>query len=331
MRLHYPLNANGAEDAGQLPWKDGVPSTGVEGSYPGHAIVTDVEAEILAAIDASGQARNGSDLAQLIQAVARGIYVGQFSGSANTLTAAIPNNVVFSALQVGTRITGFVATPNTTGVTLALIGIGTASGTVQAPLLRRDGLALQAGDLPTNQQFEVRWDGSAFRMVGGVASDAASTSAVTLISQALQSNIKTTVFSNATTTNLTNGAATAVVFADNSTPGITNNGAGTFTCYAPGAYLINFNTSIGTVLSSGGSNDVFARILINGVSTGFNKSPYYAPGAATFFQFVSVNLQSAVVRLGTNDTIQMAAGVTVPSGFSSAYSQGHVASFTRLF
>lgn len=77
MRQHYPLNSNGVEDAGQLPWLDGVPSTGTQGSYPGHAIVTDTEAEVLAAIDASGQSRNGNDLAQLIQAIARGIYIGQ--------------------------------------------------------------------------------------------------------------------------------------------------------------------------------------------------------------------------------------------------------------
>jgi hypothetical protein len=171
VRQHYPLNSNGAEDAGQLPWADGVPSTGVQGSYPGHAIVTDAEAEILAAIDASGQTRSGSDLAQLIQAIARGVFIGQFGGTANALTTAIPNNVVLLSLQTGVRITGIVSATNTGGVTLKVVGIGTAAGSVQAPLLRRDGTALQAGDVPVGQLFDVRWDGSAFRMVGAVASD----------------------------------------------------------------------------------------------------------------------------------------------------------------
>ncbi len=171
MRKHYPLNSNGAEDAGQLPWKDGVPSTGTEGSYPGQALFTDSEAEILAAIDASGQARNGSDLAQLIQAIARGIYLGQFGGTANALAAAIPNNIVFSALQPGTRFKGFVTATNTAGVTFAITGIGTASGTVQASLLTKAGSALQAGDLPVNQLFEIQWDGSAFRLVAAAASE----------------------------------------------------------------------------------------------------------------------------------------------------------------
>lgn len=171
MRLHYPLNANGAEDAGQLPWSDGVPSTGAQGSYPGHAIVTDSEAEILAAIDASGQSRSGTNLAQLIQAIARGIFLGQLTGSANALAAAIPNNVVFSALLAGTRFTGLVTTTNTAGATFAITGIGLASGTVQAALLTRSGNALQPGDLPVNQLFEFRWDGSAFRMIGPVTSE----------------------------------------------------------------------------------------------------------------------------------------------------------------
>lgn len=171
MRLHYPLNANGAEDAGQLPWTDGVPSTGVEGSYPGHAIVTDVEAEILAAIDASGQGRNGADLTQITQAFARGIYLGQFSGSANTLTAAIPNNVVLLTLLAGIRLTGLVAATNTGGVTVTVVGIGSASGSVQAALLRRDGAALQAGDLSVGTAFDFRYDGSAFRLTGTARSE----------------------------------------------------------------------------------------------------------------------------------------------------------------
>lgn len=171
MRQHYPLNSNGAEDAGQMPWTDGVPSTGAQGSYPGHAIVTDAEAEILAAIDASGQMRNGADLAQLIQAVARGVYLGQFSGTANALAAVIPNNVVFRTLQPGTRFSGLVATTNTGGVTVQITGIGSAAGNVQAALLRRDGAALQAGDLPVGAAFDFRFDGAAFRLTAPAASE----------------------------------------------------------------------------------------------------------------------------------------------------------------
>lgn len=162
MRKHYPLNSNGDEDAGQLPWIDGVPSTGTQGSYPGHAIVTDTEAEILAAIDAAGLTRNGSDLTQLIQAISRGIFLGVFTGSANTLAGNIPNSIVLPSLLQGMRFSGVVTSTNTGGVTVALTGFSPALGAL--PLLRRDGSALQSGDLPLNVPFDFRYDGSAFRL-----------------------------------------------------------------------------------------------------------------------------------------------------------------------
>ncbi|MCJ2068468.1 hypothetical protein MKK75_06550, partial [Methylobacterium sp. J-030] len=97
-------------------------------------------------------------------------------GTPNALTCVLPNNVVFASLLRGIKLGGFVTATNATvggsaGVTLALTGIGTPTGTVTAPLLRRNGTALQAGDLPVNQDFEIRWDGAAFRMTGSVASD----------------------------------------------------------------------------------------------------------------------------------------------------------------
>ncbi|WP_267355591.1 MULTISPECIES: glycine-rich domain-containing protein [unclassified Methylobacterium] len=179
MRKHYPLNSNGAEDAGQLPWTDGVPSTGAQGSYPGHAIVTDVEAEILAAVDAAGLTRNGADLTQVVQAISRGVFLGTFTGSANALAATIPNSVVLPGLLQGMRFAGVVTSANTGGVTVALTGFNPAIGVLS--LLRRDGTAMQGGDLPLNAPFDFRYDGSAFRLVGPAASElsATSTTAIT--------------------------------------------------------------------------------------------------------------------------------------------------------
>lgn len=173
MRKHYPLNSNGAEDAGQMPWTDGVPSTGTQGSYPGHAIVTDAEAELLAAIDAAGLARNGSDLTQLIQAISRGIFLGTFTGSANALVGAIPNSIVLPSLLQNMRFAGVVTTANTGGVTISLTGFNPAIGAL--PLLRRDGAALQAGDLPLNSPFDFRYDGAAFRLSTPAASETQAT------------------------------------------------------------------------------------------------------------------------------------------------------------
>ncbi|MDV2988140.1 UNVERIFIED_CONTAM: hypothetical protein Q9R58_27955 [Methylobacteriaceae bacterium AG10] len=162
MRKHYPLNAAGAEDAGLLPWTDGVPATGVEGSYPGHALITDTEAEVLAATAAAGLIASGTDLTQLAQAISRGIYVGGFTGSANALAASLPNSVAFPSLLPGMRFQGIALATNTGAVTLALSGFATPPGTLN--LLRRDGLALRPGDVPVGMPFSFVYDGAAYRM-----------------------------------------------------------------------------------------------------------------------------------------------------------------------
>ena len=179
MRLHYPLNSQGAEDAGKLPWIDGVPSAGAEGSYPGHAIVTDTEAEILSAIDAAGLVRSGSDLTQLIQAASRGIWLGQFGGTATALAATLPNNLVIPSLLAGVRVRGIAASnyPGGGG-TLAIAGIGpNAASVMSCPIVGVDGATALASGAWTAGQFltfdidasgNARFGGSA--SAGGIAS-----------------------------------------------------------------------------------------------------------------------------------------------------------------
>lgn len=173
MRKHYPLNAAGAEDAGLLPWTDGVPATGVEGSYPGHALITDTEAEVLAAAGAAGLVQSGTDLTQLAQAISRGVYLGGFTGSANALLAALPNSVVFPSLLPGMRFQGVAQATNTAGVSITLTGFATPPGVLN--LLRRDGSALRAGDIPVGVPFSFTYDGAACRMIVPVSSEIAPT------------------------------------------------------------------------------------------------------------------------------------------------------------
>lgn len=169
MRRHYPLNSAGVEDAGQLPWSDGVPETDTQGSYPGQALFTDTEAEILALQDAAGLVRSGSDKTQIAQAVSRGLYLGGFNGSANALSAPLPNSVAIPALIQGMRFTGRTSVTNTGAMTVNLTGFGQSPGAL--PLLTRNGLALQAGDIPVSADFDFRYDGSAFRLIGMTPSD----------------------------------------------------------------------------------------------------------------------------------------------------------------
>jgi len=172
VRKHYPLNINGVEDAGELPWKDGDPETDVEGSYPGQALFTDTEAEILAAVAASGQPQNGADLAQMAQALSRGVFLGTYGGTANALTAGIPNGVIFPALLPGMRFTGFSTVTNSGSATVAIGGIGSAgTPAVAIPLLRRAGGALQANDIPVGQPYDIIFDGAAFRFLGLTAQE----------------------------------------------------------------------------------------------------------------------------------------------------------------
>lgn len=162
MRKHYPLNAAGVEDAGLLPWTDGVPATGVEGSYPGHALITDTESEVLAAAAAAGLVPSSTDLTQLAQAISRGVFLGGFAGSANALSASLPNSVVFPSLLPGMRFQGIALASNTGAVTLTLSGIAAPPGSLN--LLRSDGGALQAGDVRAGSPFFFIFDGAAFRM-----------------------------------------------------------------------------------------------------------------------------------------------------------------------
>lgn len=174
MRKHYPLNSNGAEDAGKLPWTDGVPSTGVEGSYPGQALFTDTEAEILSAIDAAGLVRNGSDLTQLIQAASRGIWLGQFAGTATALTATLPNSVVIPSLQAGVRVRGIAASDFTgTGGSLKITGVGAAATTVSYPLVGQDGVtALASGAWKAGQFLSFDIDAAGNARFGSAISQA---------------------------------------------------------------------------------------------------------------------------------------------------------------
>lgn len=169
MRKHYPLNAAGAEDAGLLPWTDGVPATGVEGSYPGHALVTDTETEVLSAAAAAGLIASGTDLTQLAQAISRGIHVGGFTGSANALAAALPNSVVFPSLLPGMKFQGIALATNTGAVTITLAGFVTPPGSLS--LLRRDGAAMKAGDVLVGSPFTFVYDGAAYRMAVPVVSE----------------------------------------------------------------------------------------------------------------------------------------------------------------
>lgn len=170
MRKHYPLDpATGLENAALLPWADGVPATGVDGSYPPHVLCTDPEAEILNAQAAAGLANSNTDLTQLTQAMSIGIFLGTFGGTANALTAVIP--VQMGALEVGMVFHGIIGVAANTGAaTFNPTGFTLNPGV--KPVVRKDGVsALANGDLGPGSLVSFRWDGAFYRVIGVTASD----------------------------------------------------------------------------------------------------------------------------------------------------------------
>ncbi len=70
MQQHYPLNPQtGLEDPLQLPWIDGNPATGTDGSFPPFALCTEPMYEIVNVITKAGLTPTSADLTQLYEAI----------------------------------------------------------------------------------------------------------------------------------------------------------------------------------------------------------------------------------------------------------------------
>ena len=69
MQTHYPLNVNGIEDPTLLPWTNGVPATGVEGSYPPWQVCVLPMQELVNLITGAGLVPSDADMSQVLEAV----------------------------------------------------------------------------------------------------------------------------------------------------------------------------------------------------------------------------------------------------------------------
>lgn len=87
-------------------------------------------------------------------------WIGTFGGTANALTASLTPAISGNyALVVGTPIRGIVSSTNTGAATVNLSGVGAVA------LTWPDGSALAGGDLVVGSQIEIRYDGTAFRLI----------------------------------------------------------------------------------------------------------------------------------------------------------------------
>jgi len=120
MKRRNPLNpATGLEDAGLLPWTNGNPGTGAEGSYPPHQLCTDVQEELAAVVEAAGITLDGNNLTQVLAAIqklagnTKPLY-GVHALPAATMT--VPNDVTTDITSFGTVTNGLLASTFSGGI-----------------------------------------------------------------------------------------------------------------------------------------------------------------------------------------------------------------------
>ena len=135
---------------------------------PPHAVEYP-QRELVNAELATGQTPSNNDLTQLVQAIATGIDLGAIGGTANALVDTIPGAVLIPVLRAGMTFFGTVLVTNTGPATLTLSGFGNAPG--PKSIVKRDGTAISAGDLPAGVLTVFRFDGTSFRLLGLLPSD----------------------------------------------------------------------------------------------------------------------------------------------------------------
>ena len=168
MQLHYPLNpATGLEDPTQLPWTNGVPSTGTEGSYPPFALCTEPQAEIVNAIQAAGLTPASADPFQLLRSI-RGGQLTTFTdtGTANVM-AITSTGTAHLAIAKGLPFRVWPLNTNTsTTVTLKVDALPATS------VKKRDGTNPAIGDIVAGVPIDVVGDAAGnLRVLGFLASD----------------------------------------------------------------------------------------------------------------------------------------------------------------
>jgi hypothetical protein len=205
------------------------------------------------------------------------------TGSANVIVTAFPTAP--TSYGLGMTLTLLAAATNTGATTMNVNGLGPKS------VLRADGTALQAGDLPAGGIATFKYDGTAFRLTGGgavamserIAAQAAAASALVSASTRANSTTTNTIASSGVkswaievgkqysigqTLVVASRASplnqmTGIILSDPTTGNITlqvqsSQGAGTFSDWVFGVTATAGGVTLGTVtgagLASGGGN-----------------------------------------------------------------------------
>ena len=143
---------------------NGNPAAGVQGSIPPAASIEFPQREIVNLITKTGQTATNSDLTQLARGIQSGVLIcSADTGTADALAINLPNApAAYPDLFVVQKSNAANAT---TTPTISNPGLPTAT------IVRRDGSALLAGDLPAHGYLLLSWDGTHVRNVGVSISD----------------------------------------------------------------------------------------------------------------------------------------------------------------
>ncbi|ABS69701.1 Tail Collar domain protein [Xanthobacter versatilis] len=183
-----------------------------------------VQEELLAVIEEGGLVPSDADRAQIAEVLRRLVQQGIWTyaaagGTANALTLAV---TPAPTLATGLSLLIKVATSNTGAATLNINGGGALA------IVRRDGSALQAGDLPAGGMVQISYDGAAWQLVHTPQSGATGLPILPYVAATGSANALVATFAPALP-QLGNGLAIEVKIA------ATNTGAATINVNALGA------------------------------------------------------------------------------------------------
>lgn len=213
-------------------------NAGVPGTRLTAVWATAVQEELLAVIEQGGLVPSDADRNQVVEVIRQleqqNIWTyAAAGGTANALTLAV---TPAPTLAAGLGLLIKVATSNTGAATLNVNGSGAV------PIVRRDGSALQAGDLPAGGMVQLSHDGAEWQMVHTPASGATGLPILPYVAATGSATALVATFAPALP-QLGNGLAIEVKIA------ATNTGAATINVNALGAKSIT--RSDGSALRAG--------------------------------------------------------------------------------
>ena len=141
-------------------WVNANPSAGIAGSIPDCRAIEQTQREIVNTIAAAGLTPNELDQTQLMQAVRGGAlsYVGD-AGTANTLL--VNPAPAYINYFVGMTLTVKPAYGNTGPSTINVNSLS------PIPIVKKGGTALSGGEWSQGDIIELKYNGTAFQLVGG--------------------------------------------------------------------------------------------------------------------------------------------------------------------